>query len=77
MQGISPVGQGNTHAFFVAEMPVGRAVDINSVTHGNSYTDKTYRAYVFDGGPIPSTILEKLRDLTGKSIDYLLAVNDG
>ena len=40
-------------------------------------TDKTYRAYVFDGGPIPSTILEKLRDLTGKSIDYLLAVNDG
>lgn len=37
-------------------------------------TDKTYRAYI-DGGPIPSTILEKLRDMTGQSIDYLLAVD--
>ena len=36
-------------------------------------TDKTYRSYI-NGGPIPSTILEKLKELTGKSIDYLLAV---
>lgn len=39
-------------------------------------TDKTYRSYI-NGGPIKSTILEKLKELTGKSIDYLLAVNDG
>lgn len=34
-------------------------------------TDKTYRDYI-KGGTIPSPILEKLRELTGKSIDYLL-----
>lgn len=34
-------------------------------------TDKTYRAYI-NGAAIPSTILEKLRDMTGKSLEYLL-----
>ena len=34
-------------------------------------TDKTYRSYI-DGGPIPSPILEKLRDMTGKTMEYLL-----
>ena len=36
-------------------------------------TDKTYRSYI-SGAAIPSTILEKLRDLTGKSIEYLLSL---
>lgn len=31
----------------------------------------TYRNYL-RGGPIPSTVLEKLHHLTGKSVDYLL-----
>ncbi len=34
---------------------------------------KTYLAYI-RGGPIPSTILEKLREMTGKSVDYLLGL---
>ena len=34
-------------------------------------TYKTYQGYI-NGGPIPSTVLEKLRAMTGKSIDYLL-----
>lgn len=38
-------------------------------------TDKTYNAYI-KGKDIPSGILEKLRDLTGRSIDYLLEPND-
>lgn len=38
-------------------------------------TDKTYRSYI-SGSPVPSTILEKLRDLTGKSIEYLLNLTD-
>lgn len=36
-------------------------------------TDKTYRRYI-RGEPIPSSILEKLREMTGKSIDYLLGI---
>lgn len=36
-------------------------------------TDKTYRSYI-NGGTIPSPILEKLRALTGKSVDYLLGL---
>jgi DNA-binding XRE family transcriptional regulator len=38
-------------------------------------TDKTYRDYI-KGGTIPSPILEKLRELTGKSIDYLLGLEE-
>jgi len=38
-------------------------------------TDKTYRSYI-DGGTIPSPVLEKLRVLTGKSVDYLLGLED-
>jgi transcriptional regulator with XRE-family HTH domain len=34
-------------------------------------TLKTYGEYV-NGGTIPSPKLEKLREITGKSIDYLL-----
>lgn len=36
-------------------------------------TLKTYNGYI-RGGPVPSTILEKLRTMTGKSIDYLLGL---
>ena len=36
-------------------------------------TDKTYLSYI-RGGPIPSPILEKLRTMTGKSVDYLLGL---
>jgi hypothetical protein len=36
-------------------------------------TLKTYNGYI-RGGPVPSTILEKLRKMTGKSIDYLLGL---
>ena len=38
-------------------------------------TDKTYRTYI-NGGPIPSTILEKLREITGKSLEYLLNLEE-
>lgn len=38
-------------------------------------TDKTYRDYI-KGGTIPSPKLEKLRELTGKSIDYLLGLEE-
>jgi len=38
-------------------------------------TDKTYRSYI-QGGTIPNTVLEKLRDMTGKSIDYLLGLSN-
>jgi transcriptional regulator with XRE-family HTH domain len=34
-------------------------------------TGKTYLSYI-RGGTIPSTVLEKLREITGKSTDYLL-----
>ena len=37
-------------------------------------TLKTYNGYI-RGSAIPSTILEKLQVLTGKSIDYLLGVD--
>ena len=36
-------------------------------------TTKTYNGYI-NGAPIPSTVLEKLRAMTGKSIDYLLGL---
>lgn len=36
-------------------------------------TLKTYNAYI-NGSPIPSSVLEKLRALTGRSIDYLLGL---
>lgn len=36
-------------------------------------TDTTYRSYI-RGHTMPSDILEKLRDLTGKPIEYLLEV---
>lgn len=34
-------------------------------------TSKTYNGYI-RGNSIPSTVLEKLKELTGKSVDYLL-----
>lgn len=34
-------------------------------------TSKTYNSYI-RGGKIPSTVLEQLREMTGKSVDYLL-----
>ena len=37
-------------------------------------TQKTYNSYL-NGSPIPSTVLEKLRRMTGKSIDYLLGLD--
>ena len=36
-------------------------------------TLKTYNGYI-DGNPIPSNVLEKLRSMTGKSVDYLLGL---
>ena len=38
-------------------------------------TSKTYLKYI-RGGTIPSTVLEKLRNMTGKSTDYLLGLVD-
>jgi transcriptional regulator with XRE-family HTH domain len=38
-------------------------------------TLKTYNWYI-NGAPIPSTILEKLHRLTGRSVDYLLGLRD-
>lgn len=38
-------------------------------------TGKTYLSYI-RGGTIPSTVLEKLREMTGKSTDYLLGLAD-
>ena len=37
-------------------------------------TSKTYNGYI-RGNAIPSTVLEKLNEITGKSIDYLLGVH--
>ena len=37
-------------------------------------TYKTYASYINETTPIPSTVLEKLRLITGKSIDYLLGL---
>ena len=39
-------------------------------------TLKTYNAYI-QGAMIPSTVLEKLRSMTGQSIDYLLGLDTG
>lgn len=39
-------------------------------------TLKTYNSYI-RGTAIPSTILEKLRGLTGCSVDYLLGLDTG
>lgn len=38
-------------------------------------TSKTYNAYI-NGRDIPSGVLEKLKDLTGCSIDYLLGFDN-
>ena len=38
-------------------------------------TLKTYNHYI-NGGAIPSNKLEKLRELTGCSVDYLLGMDD-
>lgn len=35
---------------------------------------KTYNAYI-NGRSIPSGILERLREMTGKSVDYLLGID--
>lgn len=39
-------------------------------------TLKTYNSYVNGQSAIPSTVLEKLRSLTGRSVDYLLGLVD-
>ena len=39
-------------------------------------TAKTYNNYI-SGSPIPSSVLETLRKITGRSIDYLLGVRQG
>lgn len=39
-------------------------------------TLKTYNAYI-RGASIPSTILEKLKGMTGCSVDYLLGLDTG
>ncbi len=36
-------------------------------------TLKTYNSYIY-GNPIPSTVLEQLNAMTGKTIDYLLGI---
>lgn len=36
-------------------------------------TAKTYNGYI-RGNPIPSSVLEKLHNMTGKSVDYLLGL---
>lgn len=38
-------------------------------------TMKTYNGYIH-GSTIPSTVLEKLKVLTGKSVDYLLGLSE-
>ena len=38
-------------------------------------TLKTYNSYIRDG-MIPSDVLEKLHDITGKSVDYLLGLRE-
>ena len=38
-------------------------------------TMKTYNSYI-RGSVIPSTVLERLKELTGRSIDYLLGLSD-
>ena len=38
-------------------------------------TPKTYNSYI-NGGTIPSGVLEKLREMTGKSVDYLLGLDE-
>ncbi len=37
-------------------------------------TYKTYASYISEATPIPSDVLEKLRAITGRSIDYLLGL---
>lgn len=39
-------------------------------------TLKTYNSYI-RGAMIPSTVLEQLRNMTGKPIDYLLGLDTG
>lgn len=39
-------------------------------------TLKTYNGYI-RGAMIPSTVLEQLRNVTGKPIDYLLGLDTG
>lgn len=38
-------------------------------------TLKTYNGYI-QGAMIPSTVLETLHKITGRSVDYLLGIND-
>lgn len=38
-------------------------------------TTKTYNSYI-NGSPIPSDILERMREMSGRSIDYLLGLTD-
>lgn len=37
-------------------------------------TTSTYLSYIRGKRPIPSDVLEKLHDLTGKSVDYLIGL---
>lgn len=38
-------------------------------------TTKTYNSYI-KGAPIPSNVLEKLRNMSGRSVDYLLGLDE-
>jgi len=38
-------------------------------------TSKTYISYI-NGGNIPSDVLVKLHEMTGKSVDYLLGLSE-
>jgi DNA-binding helix-turn-helix protein len=46
----------------------------NQMCKALGVTSKTYNGYI-RGNAIPSTVLEKLNEITGKSIDYLLGVH--
>lgn len=41
-----------------------------------SITDKTYRNYVSGATPVPSSVLIMLREMTGKSVDWLLGFGE-
>lgn len=45
----------------------------SEISQALGVTLKTYNSYI-SGGPIPSTVLENLRNLTGQPIDYLLGL---
>ena len=47
----------------------------NEMCKALGVTLKTYNTYI-NGGTIPSWVLEKLKEMTGKSVDYLLGLDE-